>query len=1045
MSTLYGETEFQKLIVAHLAGHGWQVGTSDRYDRERALYPDDVLAWLALDDEKNLRRIVKHDGDELGRARVLDRLAASLGTDEKQGGGTLTVLRKGFDVVGAKRFRMLQQPPADDRNPALSALYERNILRVVPELSYSTRKADRIDLVFFVNGVPVATVEIKTNFAQSLAHAITQYKHDRHPQGEPLLTVGRGALVHFALTQDEIAMTTRLAGEATSFLPFNRGHDGGAGNAPNGDKPRTAYFWEDVLGRDAWLHILTKFVYTNHEKQTDPLTGKVTYRSQIRFPRFHQWRAVTALTAAARADGPGHRYLIQHSAGSGKTDSIAWTAHRLASLHTLAGDKVFDSVIVIADRQVLDRQLQDAVDQLVTATGTFQAITRGSEGSKSAQLTEALASGIPIIGVTLQTFPHALKQMREDGGALAGKRFAVIADEAHSSQSGDAANKLRELLYRGEAVEIDVDEPGADQDALVAMAAHADTDERLSFFAFTATPKAKTLELFGTPGPDGEPRPFDLYSMKQAIEEGFILDVLRNYTTYDMAARIAKRGAGPSTSSGTGGGSGTGSADADEIDVRKGTRALIGLVELHPTNIASKVSEIITHFREVVQPQLGGRAKAMIVTSSRAAAVRYARAFEKLAAERGLPLQALVAFSGEVPDPDVAALPGVSPPTVTEASMNPTVKGRDLADVFAQPDHHVLIVANKYQTGFDQPLLVAMYVDKQLSGIAAVQTLSRLNRTMPGKTETYVLDFVNEPEVIQAAFQEYYEGARVETASDPDLVANLLNKLDAVGVFTWAEVDQVWADWTATPGGPGAAHNALSAHLDPAVDRFTTRWLASTEDAEERERLIDFRATLAQYASLYAFFSQVLHFGDPRYEKFSVFGDLLARRLRAVSDSGGGEVVDVSDVVLTHYKLEKLKQEGIALASGEAEGLQGVTEAGMAALREKERASTAELIEKVNKYLGDLAAKDEHKVGAIEGLLVEAIADAGLAEQARNNTKVDFSNSPALQVVLEDAVWSHETASAEVLAAIRALPAGHLVQLALDFGLYERLRERPTG
>lgn len=1033
MSTQYAETEFQKLIVAHLAANGWEVGTSDRYDRERALYPDDVLAWLALDDEKNLRKIVAGDDDARGRTRVLDRLAASLATDEKQGGGTLTVLRKGFDVVGAKRFRMIQQPPADDRNPDMTALYERTILRVVPELRYSTKKDDRLDLAFFVNGIPVATVELKTNFAQSLGAAIAQYKHDRHPQGEPLLTVGRGALVHFALTQDEIAMTTRLVGEATSFLPFNRGHDGGAGNAPNGDKPRTAYFWEDVLDRDAWLTILTKFVYTNHEKQTDPLTGKVTTRSQIRFPRFHQWRAVTALTAAARGDGPGHRYLVQHSAGSGKTDSIAWTAHRLASLHTPAGNKVFDSVIVIADRQVLDRQLQDAVDQLVTVTGTFQAITRGSEGSKTAQLIDALGSGIPIIGVTLQTFPHALNEMHKTGSPLAGKRFAVIADEAHSSQSGSAAAAVREVLYLGEQVDLDDDEPGADQDALIAMAAHADAGERLSFFAFTATPKAKTLELFGTRGPDDVPRPFDLYAMKQAIEEGFILDVLRNYTTYDMAARIAKRAA-----------EGVDAIDSDEIDVRKGTRALIGLVELHPTNIASKVSEILTHFGEVVQPQLGGRAKAMIVTSSRAAAVRYARAFEKLATERNLPLRALVAFSDEVPDPDVAALPGPAQPVVTEASMNPSLKGRDLADVFAQPDHHVLIVANKYQTGFDQPLLVAMYVDKQLSGIAAVQTLSRLNRTTPGKTETYVLDFVNDPSIIQAAFQEYYEEARIETASDPDLVLNLVNKLDAVGIFTWAEVDQVWTDWTTLSGGPGAAHNALSAHLDPAVDRFRARWLAADVE-EERERLVDFRATLTQYATLYAFFSQVLHFGDPRYEKLSVFADLLARRLRALDAGGGGEVVDVSDVVLTHYKLEELKQEDLALTAGDADGLRGVTEAGMAALREKERASTAELIEKVNKYLGDLDARDEHKVGAIEGLLVEAIADAGLAEQARNNTKIDFSNSPALQVVLEDAIWSHETASAEVLGAIRKLEPRKLVQLALDFGLYERLRDRPTG
>ena len=409
-----------------------------------------------------------------------------------------------------------------------------------------------------------------------------------------------------------------------------------------------------------------------------------------------------------------------------------------------------------------------------------------------------------------------------------------------------------------------------------------------------------------------------------------------------------------------------------------------------------------------------------------------------------MPVRALVAFSGEVPDPDVTPLPGVTVKPVTEASMNPSLKGRDLADVFAQPDHHVLIVANKYQTGFDQPLLVAMYVDKQLSGISAVQTLSRLNRTSPGKANTYVLDFVNEPESIRAAFQEYYEDARIETESDPDLVANVLAKLDAVGIFTWAEVDRVWADWSRTT----AAHNALSAHLDPAVERFRQRWTAALQagDDEEHDRLADFRSTLAQYVTAYAFFAQILHFGDPRYEKLSVFADLLGRRLRALTDDGAAaDAVDVSDIVLTHYKLEKLKAEDLALESGEADGLKGLTEAGLAQIRERERASASELIEKVNKYLGDLDAKDEYKVGLIETVLAEAAEDAGLSEQARNNSKIDFINSPALRIVLEDALWKHESASAEVLAAARKLDGGQLVQLMIDCGLFERLRDRPAS
>ena len=381
-------------------------------------------------------------------------------------------------------------------------------------------------------------------------------------------------------------MTTKLDGPATTFLPFNMGDANGAGNPP---EIGARFFWEQVLDRDAWLTILAKFVYVNHETQEDPLTGAVTEKHQIRFPRFHQWRAVTKLVDAAREEGSGHHYLIQHSAGSGKTDSIAWTAHRLASLHRSDGQKVFDTVIVIADRQVLDRQLQDAVDQLVTATGTFQAVTRGSGSSKTEQLREALTAGVPIIGVTLQTFPYALKAMQEKGSTLAAKRFAVIADEAHSSQSGQASAAVRKVVYLNDPpAGTEEMEPGADQDALVEMAAQADQDKRISFFAFTATPKAKTLEQFGRRDSSGQLVPFDLYSMKQAIEEEFILDVLKNYTSYEQAARIKLAAE---------------SEDVD-VDVRTGTSAYLHAVEMHPTNISTKVREIIRHFQAAVQPQV---------------------------------------------------------------------------------------------------------------------------------------------------------------------------------------------------------------------------------------------------------------------------------------------------------------------------------------------------------------------------------------------------------------------------------------------------------
>lgn len=1070
----HNERNFQDAIVQHLSSQGWLTSKGNAgYDKERALYVPDLLAWLEETDPDNFHRIVPKGASEAARdkgiKRILDRVAAVLGSDEKQGGGTLNVLRQGFDVVGArKRFSLFQFPPADDKNPRLLERYSQNRLRVVEELVYSERHGNRLDLTLFLNGIPVATVELKTQFTQTLDQAKQQYRTARLPEREPLLTAGRGALVHFAVTDHRIAMTTRLSGPSTYFLPFDQGNDGGAGNPPHPDGWATSYFWEEILDRDTWLTILSKFVYTNHEHITDPLTGRVTTTSQIRFPRFHQWRAVTKLEQAAREEGPGNKYLIQHSAGSGKTDSIAWTAHRLASLHDDHGTKIFDTVFVLADRQILDRQLQDAVRQLESVPGTFQAITSGGDGSKTARLTELLTTGTAkIIGVTLQTFPHALAALRnpDNSAALQGKHFAVIADEAHSSQSGAASKAVKEILYLAEAPSgLDLEEPGADQDALVAMAAHADADHRLSYFAFTATPKAKTLELFGRRNPTtDELEAFDLYPMKQAIEEGFILDVLKNYTTYEMAARIALRGQDPAPSTTTAEGGPTAPRDLassstvplheTEVDVRKGTHAYVNFVQLHPTNVASKVDVILDHYTSTVQPHLGGRAKAMVVTESRDAAVRYSRAFKKRIEERRLPLHTLVAFSGEVTDPDfanVTMLPGTEK-KVSETSENPQLKGRELAGVFAQDGQNILVVANKYQTGFDQPLLVGMYVDKPLSGIAAVQTLSRLNRVTQGKTDTYVLDFVNDPEQVLAAFQEYYEDARIETESDPDLVANQIRKLEAQGIFTWAEVDQVYADWTSNPTGANKKHAQLTAHLAPAEERFSNAWNQAVlaEDADRRDELLDFKAVLAQYVKSYTFLSQILDFGDPRYEKMSVFADLLYRLLKSfTADAERPEPVDVSDVVLTHFKLEKLREEEdlhLSAETNEPAGLVGMTEAGLAKIREAERAGKAELVEKVNQYFGDLDARVEYKVGFVQTLLAEAVENGGLELQAKNNSKVDFENAPRLRMVLEDALWKQEESTNEVLKAARELSPEKLVRMMMEFGLFELLREKGTA
>ncbi|ROZ64288.1 type I restriction endonuclease subunit R [Kocuria soli] len=1040
MSAVHQEKSFQREIAEYLEQHGWlHSPNSQGYDKERALYPEDLLGWLEGTAPEDFARIVPPQGTEAqqekGRRRILDRVVSRLSARESDGGGTLNVLRKGFSVPGARRpFDMVGFPPQDALNPNVVVKYGKNRLRVVQEVVYSSKKADRIDLVLFLNGLPMATVELKTDFTQGLEDAKRQYRQDRAPKGEPLLTEFRGALVHFAVSNQEVAMTTKLAGDSTYFLPFNKGHENGKGNPPVEGGTASSYFWEDLLDRDAWLTLLTKFVYVKHEKAVDPNTGRDKSTASIRFPRYHQWRAVNRMTADARVNGPGQKYLIQHSAGSGKTDSIAWTAHRLASLHTEDGQKVFDTVVVIADRQVLDQQLQDAVDQLVTRTGTFEAITRGGEGSKAQQLTEALASGVPIIGVTLQTFPYALEKMRESNGELAGKRFAVIADEAHSSQSGESSKALKKLLYLAEppsSVESDDLTPDEDQDALNEMASTVDEDGRISFLAFTATPKEKTLQLFGRPDSNGRPQPFDLYPMKQAIEEGFILDVLRNYTTYDMAARIGQR-------------VDDGGVE-HEVDIRKGTRTLINFVELHPTNVSTKVSVILDHYRGTVQRHLGGQAKAMVVTSSRTQAILYQRAFEKAIEEGNYPLKTLVAFSGEVPDPDVVPLPGGEAPKVTESTMTPGLRGRDLAKVFGQDDQNILVVANKFQTGFDQPLLVAMYVDKKLSGISAVQTLSRLNRVKQGKTDTYVLDFVNDAEQIEAAFQEYYEDARVEKESDPDLVMRLMDKLLAQNIFTESAVDSVWREWNSTSG----RNIRLSGLLGSAVDRFGYRWKEAVyaSDTTELEVLDEFRGNLRDYVKAYAFFSQILHFGDPRFLKLSVYADLLARKLRDFRDDDAeAPDVDVSDVVLTHYRLTKsLEQHEMQLVSDGAAGLVGMTEAGMKRSQEAQRAGVADVIEKVNKYLGDLDVDDQYKINGIDQLIGEMASEERLTTQARHNSSAEFRYSPTVIRLAEDAIWRQEEASTEVVKYLRDMDSRTLVDMLMDFGLYDTLRERGSA
>ncbi|AYF99563.1 type I restriction endonuclease subunit R [Protaetiibacter intestinalis] len=999
---IHHESGLELEICEALESDGWLYSpTGKGYDQVRALYPEDVFAWLQESQPEEWAKVVKPTASaaeqETAKQQLLDRLVKTLDLPLDAGGGTLNVLRTGFKKTPAS-FAMCAFKPATSLNTAAIARYEAVRLRVMRQVHYSTKKKDSIDLVLFVNGLPVATLELKTENTQALADAITQYRHDRDPKGEPLLGFGNRALVHFAVSDDRVAMTTKLAGAATHFLPFDRGADGRSGNPVNPNGAASDYLWTRVLQRDAWLHILGKLLHLEKRTDTDPITGAVTKSTSLLFPRFHQWELVTTLLDAAREEGPGHRYLVQHSAGSGKTNSIAWLAHGLSTLHDASDSKVFDTVIVVTDRTVLDDQLQRAIREIEGVDGTVATINAdevrraGDQvASKSGLLARELLSGKHIVIVTLQTFPFALEAIRNNAG-LAGRRFAIIADEAHSSQTGEAAKKLKEVLTAEERTDVD-DGADFDTEAVLAaqMAARADSPN-LSFFAFTATPKAKTLELFGRIGDDGTPHPFHLYTMQQAIEEGYILDVLKNYTTYDTAFRVAERDQRRLQA-------------VEVVDEAEATRKLMRWVSLHPTNIAQKVQIIVEHYRTNVRHLLDGHAKAMVVTSSREHAVRYKEAIDAYIAKKGYRMATLVAFSGTLTAEQVpgAQLTGVEPP-YSEANLNSELRGRTLPAAFASDDFQILIVANKYQTGFDQPLLCAMYVDKRLSGVTAVQTLSRLNRTYPaaGKDTTFVLDFVNDPAEILTSFQPYFRDARLSAVTDVDDIHDIRSRLDAAGIYTDAEVDAFTEAYHA-----GATRSAHTAPLKAAADRFNGR-LADAVDADHRadvEELELFRKNVGTFVRMYDFLSQIVDYGDTGLEKRSLYLRLLLPRLTGRREE---EPIDFSAVELTHIKQARSGDHHLDLAHGETVELAPYLDAGSGAARDPRMVRLAEVLARINELFADEDFTPAEQQSWVEGLVTVLSADPLIRTQAVANTRNQFMESPDLgHAVTEAIITSH--------------------------------------
>jgi type I restriction enzyme R subunit len=946
------EAAFETVIEACLLQNGYDRVADEGFDRERAIFPSIVLDFIRQTQPNEWAKLELLHREKTGE-QILTDLCKWMDAN-----GSLATLRHGFKCYG-RTLQLAYFKAAHELNPELEARYSANILGLTRQLHFSPRSEKSLDVTLSLNGIPIATVELKNPLTgQTVEDACRQYRLDREPW-EPIFDFKRRTLVHFAVDTESVLMTTRLAGGATHFLPFNKGCDGGAGNPPDpaGRTYRTAYLWEEALKRDSLLDLLARFIHLQIDEKRDDQGRKVKFESMI-FPRYHQLEAVRMLVDAARREGIGHNYLIEHSAGSGKSNTIGWLAHRLASLHDAGNQRIFSSVIVVTDRVVLDKQLQDTIYQFEHKRGVVQKIEESSR-----QLAEALEGAVPVIITTLQKFPFVSRQLlkmaekagKQGTGVLQTRHCAVIIDEAHSSQGGDTATDLKEVLggedLREEAKKRAAEEGRDDMEELFRSMAKRGRQANLSFFAFTATPKHKTLVVFGRDG-----QPVHRYTMRQAIEEGFILDVLKNYTTYATYFKLLKA-----------------CDDDPHVERKKAARALARFMRLHPHNISQKTQVMVEHFQAVTRHKIGGRAKAMVVTGSRLEAVRYKQSFDRYIAEQGYDIKTLVAFSGTVQDDKLQEV------TYTEEKMNLGIREKELPEKFGTPEYQVLLVAEKYQTGFDQPLLHTMFVDKRLAGIQAVQTLSRLNRTHPLKEDTFVLDFVNDREEIREAFKTYYEGAEIGEEVDPARMYAIKAEVDAAGIYLEEEIERFCAVYFKPKQRQSPLdHQAMNAALDPAVSRFTVLQKENEEEAEL------WRGKVQAFRNLYGFLSQVIPYQDSDLERLYVF----LRHLSAKLPRRKSVAYEFDDEVrLEYYRLQKISEGSISLQEGSATRLDGPTEVGSGLAREQP-VPLSQLIDIVNDRFGtDFNQADQL---FFDQIVEAAVADEGLQQAAAVNPEDKF-------------------------------------------------------
>jgi type I restriction enzyme, R subunit len=1011
---VHKEIDFENDIEnALISSGGYQKGDPCTYDAETALFPAEVVAFVQKTQPKVWARLTQLDAAK-APAMLVDSLVKELAAK-----GALAILREGFKCVG-KTVRLAYFAPNTELDPASTERYDDNRLTIVRQVK--TKSGAIPDVVLAVNGLPVATIELKNPMSATrwnVENAKYQYRFERDPK-EPLFAFKQRCLVHFAVDTELVFMTTKLEGKDTFFLPFNLGYDHGAGNPPAMNDVRTSYLWHKALTRDSLMDILARFIHLHvEEKSVVTEKGIKRHRKEMMiFPRYHQLDAVRALTNHAQANGSGHNYLVQHSAGSGKSNSIAWLAHRLSSLHNASNEKIFHSVVVITDRRVLDQQLQDTIFQFEHKLGVVQKIDENTQ-----QLATALADGVPIIISTIQKFPfitQAIRTMEAKGNGVAistvGKRFAVVVDEAHSSQSGETAMDLRKILNK-DGIEsaiaeqlLDMDDDALSEEAkkeLLREQLKRSKQANLSFFAFTATPKFKTLAVFNEPGPDGK-APFHHYSMRQAIEEGFIHDVLAHYTTYKRYYKLIQK------------------VEVDpEVPRRKAARALARFVEFHDYEIAQKVEVIVEHFRTHTRHKIGGRAKAMVVTGSREHAVRYKLGFDKYIKDKGYnDVKSLVAFSGEI------MLKEFADKKFTEVNMNSGIKESELPEKFNTDEYQVLLVAEKYQTGFDQPLLHSMYVDKRLAGIQAVQTLSRLNRTTPGKADTFILDFVNEPADIYTSFKPYFETTDKGEETDPQQLNTLAHTLATWKIYTESEVSAWCEIWFSNRLNPtGGEHKKLNALLDLAIERF--------KKIEEKDQNL-FKGQLVSFRNLYGFISQIVPYQDSDHEKLYTYARFLLAKLPRITDSRVIQVDD--DIELKYYRLQKISEGAIDLKAGEPDALYGPTEVGTGQADEDIQLSN--LVSKLNERFGtEFNPADQLFFDQVRET---AVGNEQLRQAVMANSIENFE--PVFNKQLENLFVERMDGNEEIFVrlmndeAFRNVAAGHLMR-----AVYQQVRIKESG